>query len=131
MRDHYVVFFFFKQKTAYEMRISDWSSACALPICADLVGGVAEDEGGNQLRPAGGEPLGDEAADREAADDGALDGQVVEQRGQVADVVGDAVGRLVDLREAVAALVVERSEERRVGTVCVGTFGSRWSPFLL
>src|SRR3546814_1958210 len=30
-------FFFFKQKTAYEMRISDWSSACALPI--SLVGG--------------------------------------------------------------------------------------------
>src|SRR3546814_8801719 len=28
-----VVFFFCcKQKTAYEMRISDWSSACALPI---------------------------------------------------------------------------------------------------
>src|SRR3546814_9749546 len=26
------VFFFFKQKTAYEMRISDWSSECALPI---------------------------------------------------------------------------------------------------
>src|SRR3546814_4983247 len=24
--------FFFKQKTAYEMRISDWSSECALPI---------------------------------------------------------------------------------------------------
>src|SRR3546814_1759861 len=28
-----VFFFFFKQKTAYEMRISDWSSTCALPIC--------------------------------------------------------------------------------------------------
>src|SRR3546814_9829789 len=27
-----VFFFFFKQKTAYEMRISDWSSTCALPI---------------------------------------------------------------------------------------------------
>src|SRR3546814_2914476 len=26
------VFFIFKQKTAYELRISDWSSACALPI---------------------------------------------------------------------------------------------------
>src|SRR3546814_2405251 len=26
--------FFFKQKTAYEMRISDWSSDVALPICA-------------------------------------------------------------------------------------------------
>src|SRR3546814_1730154 len=28
----FIFFFFFKQKTAYEMRISDWSSACALPI---------------------------------------------------------------------------------------------------
>src|SRR3546814_2205065 len=27
-----VFFFFCKQKTAYEMRISDWSSTCALPI---------------------------------------------------------------------------------------------------
>src|SRR3546814_6901182 len=27
-----VAFFLFKQKTAYEMRISDWSSTCALPI---------------------------------------------------------------------------------------------------
>src|SRR3546814_2246340 len=26
-------FFFFKQKTAYEMRISDWSSDVCLPIC--------------------------------------------------------------------------------------------------
>src|SRR3546814_6808526 len=32
-------FFFFKQKTAYEMRISDWSSACALPIFIALFGG--------------------------------------------------------------------------------------------
>src|SRR3546814_6222286 len=27
-----VIFFFFKQKTAYDLRISDWSSTCALPI---------------------------------------------------------------------------------------------------
>src|SRR3546814_10251141 len=34
-----VVFFFFKQKTAYEMRISDWSS----DVCsADLDGGDAD-----------------------------------------------------------------------------------------
>src|SRR3546814_8739227 len=32
-----LVFFFFKQKTAYEMRISDWSSECALPISGKLV----------------------------------------------------------------------------------------------
>src|SRR3546814_10503512 len=29
-------FFFFKQKTAYEMRISDWIQTCALPISAVL-----------------------------------------------------------------------------------------------
>src|SRR3546814_4574951 len=28
----FCLFFFFKQKTAYEMRISDWSSDVALPI---------------------------------------------------------------------------------------------------
>src|SRR3546814_9921166 len=32
IKECFVVFFFFKQKTAYEMRISDWSSDGALPI---------------------------------------------------------------------------------------------------
>src|SRR3546814_3339085 len=37
----YVFFFFFKQKTAYEMRISDWSS----DVCSsDLVGAVHRGE---------------------------------------------------------------------------------------
>src|SRR3546814_19248841 len=47
-----MLFFFFKQKTAYEMRISDWSSDCALPIFgtgkrADIFGGIdkAEEQG--------------------------------------------------------------------------------------
>src|SRR3546814_10015123 len=32
---HYWLFFFFKQKTAYEMRISDWSSdVCSSDRCA-------------------------------------------------------------------------------------------------
>src|SRR3546814_8678317 len=36
LRLYVVVFFFFKQKTAYEMRISDWSS----DVCSsDLLGG--------------------------------------------------------------------------------------------
>src|SRR3546814_5795420 len=35
----YSFFFFFKQKTAYEMRISDWSS----DVCSsDLLGGAAK-----------------------------------------------------------------------------------------
>src|SRR3546814_3859872 len=33
-----VYFCFFKQKTAYELRISDWSSTCALPIWRIRVG---------------------------------------------------------------------------------------------
>src|SRR3546814_8542106 len=33
MATFFVLFFFFKQKTAYEMRIRYWISTCALPIC--------------------------------------------------------------------------------------------------
>src|SRR3546814_803935 len=34
----FIFFFFFKQKTAYEMRISDWSSdVCSSDLCAQLV----------------------------------------------------------------------------------------------
>src|SRR3546814_7119130 len=36
--------FFFKQKTAYEMRISDWSQTCALPI---LGGALSNHKGVN------------------------------------------------------------------------------------
>src|SRR3546814_3022546 len=34
-------FFFFKQKTAYEMRISDWSSdVCSSDLCRSELGGI-------------------------------------------------------------------------------------------
>src|SRR3546814_3459296 len=37
----YILFFFFKQKTAYEMRISDWSSdVCSSDLPADHGGGL-------------------------------------------------------------------------------------------
>src|SRR3546814_10334492 len=36
-------FLFFKQKTAYEMRISDWSSDVALPICFHGTFGAGSD----------------------------------------------------------------------------------------
>src|SRR3546814_4912286 len=55
-----VVFFFFKQKTAYEMRISDWSSdVCSSDLPGELAGrddrpqvrlllpGIADDETAN------------------------------------------------------------------------------------
>src|SRR3546814_1017233 len=95
--------FFFKQKTAYEMRISDWSS----DVCSSDLG----DELRRVVRlPRARRPLDEEvafvAAREVAAEDRA-------QRRVAARV----------LREA-----RERSEERRVGKECVSTCSSRWSP---
>src|SRR3546814_17592349 len=42
----YIIFFFFKQKTAYEMRISDWSS----DVCSSDLTATAE-TGGRADRP--------------------------------------------------------------------------------
>src|SRR3546814_1779048 len=95
-------FFFFKQKTAYEMRISDWSS----DVCSsDLTAGKAIGDWPRRIDPPPGnrhqpgvlgitpQPLG-----RDTAQDG-------DQHGQC------------------------RSEERRVGKECVSTCRSRWSPY--
>src|SRR3546814_1435486 len=96
---YWIIFFFFKHKTAYEMRISDWSSdvcssdlpqtsgewhrisALAVAENCGHLGGVAR----NVRRPQG---------------------LVTGHRGQRR----------------------ERSEERRVGKECVSTCSSRWSP---
>src|SRR3546814_12201888 len=45
------MFFFFKQKTAYEMRISDWSSdVCSSDLIGGLVAGASKGEGlGNKF----------------------------------------------------------------------------------
>src|SRR3546814_3743513 len=48
----YVVFFF-KQKTAYEMRISDWSQACALPIYGSSTTTHAKSRSTDRIRTAG------------------------------------------------------------------------------
>src|SRR3546814_18764415 len=58
----FVYFFFFKQKTAYEMRISDWSSdVCSSDLLLDraaLLGSRLRDRGGAPAAPyrAGDEP---------------------------------------------------------------------------
>src|SRR3546814_5524298 len=102
---------FFKQKTAYEMRISDWSS----DVCSSDLQPVGV--GLRALRPVR-----------------RLDGVDVEMDG--ADVIGvarkDALERRHDpgalrLRRRAALLPVIRSEERRVGKACVSTCRSRWS----
>src|SRR3546814_5279201 len=99
-----VMIVFFKQKTAYEMRISDWSSdVCSSDLLANRI------------------LILDVALGRHH---GRVD--------QVGDVVG--LGAVEGRRVLVLLLIVAdelgigRSEERRVGKECVSTCRSRWSP---
>src|SRR3546814_4682349 len=93
-------FFFFKQKTAYEMRISDWSS----DVCSSDLLDRAHKEG--------------RADDKE---------EVIRHR---IKVYNDETHPLLDYYEKQGKVVtVQRSEERRVGKECVSTCRSRWSPY--
>src|SRR3546814_18382200 len=106
----YYFFFFFKQKTAYDMRISDWSSdVCSSDLLPDRIVArlVAP-----RLRKGEEETL--------------VAGQSVDRRRRLAaeraviGVIGDFQPRQIgDIR----------SEERRVGKECVSTCRSRWSPY--
>src|SRR3546814_7723517 len=94
--------FFFKQKTAYEMRISDWSS----DVCSsDLNRGRLSLYGCGSAALA----LWLAAAPVAAA-----------QSVRSFDIPAGDLGR---------ALNSFRSEERRVGKECVSTCSSRWSPY--
>src|SRR3546814_5835683 len=99
-------FFFFKQKTAYEMRISDWSS----DVCSsDLI----------SPRRASAHVLGH--SKRAEALVGVMDLALhgIDAEPQSADAVYDELGLM---------RYPQRSEERRVGKECVSTCRSRWSP---
>src|SRR3546814_3482239 len=107
-------FFFFKQKTAYEMRISDWSSDVCSSDLVDTAGLVIirtlqaiKSLGGIEKRRAA------------AGDDAFFNGRT----GGVQRVV-DAVLAFLHFNFSRAA----KSEERRVGKECVSTCSSRWSP---
>src|SRR3546814_4572807 len=99
-----VLFFFFKQTTAYEMRISDWSSdVCSSDLGRGRGTGAAGDRRDRRLRcrthPGARRALfavRDPARATRPADD---------------------------------AMVRTRSEESRVGKECVSTCRSRWSPY--
>src|SRR3546814_14262624 len=105
------MFFFFKQKTAYEMRISDWSSdVCSSDLWTNEKGVamkvfVAGATGalGKQLVPL-----------------------LVAKRHDVVGMTRTDAKR--DQLHSVGAQPV-RSEERRVGKECVSTCRSRWSPY--
>src|SRR3546814_9655763 len=94
--------FFFKQKTAYEMRISDWSS----DVCSSdlyLLNAIS-----GPLRPGR---------------IGIVRLCVEETRARFVE------GSCQFLRVGSIRPARHRSEERRVGKECVSTCRSRWSPY--
>src|SRR3546814_973358 len=105
-------FFFFKQKTAYEMRISDWSSdGCS----SDLLRGLRAHVESPRARFLG--------ADGE-------EGLEAQQLVSGADHAREAGFRQAQRCEVLLALArFHRSAERRVGKECVSTSRSRWSPY--
>src|SRR3546814_3816013 len=106
-------FFFFKQKTAYEMRISDWSS----DVCSsDLLSNTLLESLASGLAAV---CFDCDTGPREVVRDG-VDGVLVRPNG---DVYFGEKG----MRKTAEGLR-ERSEERRVGKECVSTCRSRWSP---
>src|SRR3546814_6195903 len=93
-------FFFFKQKTAYEMRISDWSS----DVCSSDLAFLEEASDAAQ------EAVSDRFTDLEKL------------REKVRLAVRRTATRWTGKKPV-------RSEERRVGKECVSTCRSRWSPY--
>src|SRR3546814_4018166 len=113
-------FFFFKQKTAYEMRISDWSSdVCSSDLIAARVM-AGERLNGFDLKRV----RLNHVAVKEAVFPFARFPGVDTLLGPEMKSTGEVMGIDRDFGRAFA-----RSEERRVGKECVSTFRSRWSPY--
>src|SRR3546814_2098969 len=93
--------FFFKQKTAYELRISDWSS----DVCSSDLGRV--------------EHVAVMDLDVEILECGRA-AAPTQQYADFASLRNEQAGRVA---------TDKRSEERRVGKECVSTCRSRWSPY--
>src|SRR3546814_20497224 len=117
--------FFFKQKTAYEVRISDWSS----DVCS------------SDLKKRAGPPIGSPAFfwappallefDAEGRADGARRRIVDEARVRGQQHIGRIifVGDVLCPHPDIPAPVERGSEERRVGNECGSKCRSRWSPY--
>src|SRR3546814_3911588 len=106
------MFFFFKQKTAYEMRISDGVQTCALPISNTFPTFLSQYNPQTRIS----DRLGNYAISRKLI-----------MSAIVAPVASPHI--LHKSFEVIETSVASRSEERRVGKECVSTCRSRWSPY--
>src|SRR3546814_8200054 len=97
------MFFFFKQKTAYEMRISDWSSdVCSSDLHTHFANPVGLDSPGNYS----------------SATDLVKMALILRTNAFIRETV-----------DKPKVTLQSRSAERRVGKECVSTCRSRWSPY--
>src|SRR3546814_7371466 len=104
--------FFFKQKTAYDMRISDWSS----DVCSsDLFDN--DELSIDAVLASACLPFMFQAVE--------IDGEHYYDGGYMGNPALFPLAYNSDCRDVV---IVQRSEERRVGKECVGKCRSRWSP---
>src|SRR3546814_6364159 len=97
-------FFFFKQKTAYEMRISDWSS----DVCSSDLGWLLSSPPKARLSKAR---------------------TGLKNAGKKLITASGIRKRFRDLKTGAGTGFSQRSEERRVGKECVSTCRYRWSPY--
>src|SRR3546814_18548466 len=113
------LFFFFKQKTAYELRISDWSSDVCSSDLLDRLGIVEK---------LVGELLDRRGHRRREQQRLALLGQLGADFLDIGDEphVEHPIGLVYHEQLARGQ---ERSEERREGKECGSTCLSRWSPY--
>src|SRR3546814_16873282 len=100
-------FFFFKQKTAYEMRISDWSSDVCSSDLPTLVAAVPE--------------IAALVAEGRVT--------VLRSDSTPSRSVLNALAAMEQPGPLLVTTADHRSEERRVGKECVSTCRSRWSPY--
>src|SRR3546814_19474526 len=116
------LFFFFRQRTAYDMRISDWSS----DVCSsDLLRLDAERRKPCRVADAG--ALQDRRrADRTRREHG-FDAAFCEQTLAIANEFKTAHPRAVHAQAIAGWAGHGRSEERRVGKEWVSRFRTRWS----
>src|SRR3546814_10081273 len=109
-------FFFFEQKTAYEMRISDWSS----DVCSSDLESLQSGLDGMETKVAKATMGNIEEA--LAASARAVDAQYDKLYRKL-----DDFAKLTNGKGTIGGLTIERSEERRVGKECGSKGRSGWA----